>query len=109
MLFLICSFTFKIVSLKKKHLVLINYFVSNLEIQVNIYYLLKRNKLWTMSIPWDRLVLHVTVGDDDSLGRGRSSLQISSGGRGRGVGALVISFPATAGQIAYWKIKVTLN
>lgn len=32
-----------------------------------------------------------------------------AGGRGRGVGALVISFPATAGQIAYWKIKVTLN
>ena len=61
-----------------------------------------------MSIPWDLLVLHVTVGDDESLGR-RSSLQISSGGRGRGVGALVISFPATAGQIAYWKIKVTVN
>lgn len=53
-----------------------------------------------MSIPWDLLVLHVTVGDDDSLGHGR---------RGGGVGTLVISFPATAGQIAYWKIKVVVN
>lgn len=26
-----------------------------------------------------------------------------------GVGALVISFPATAAQIAYWKIKVMVN
>lgn len=32
-----------------------------------------------MSIPWDLLELHVTVGDHDSLGHGRRSLQISGG------------------------------
>lgn len=31
------------------------------------------------------------------------------GGVCGGIGALVISFPATAAQIAYWKIKVMVN
>lgn len=33
-----------------------------------------------MSKPWDLLELHVTVGNHDSLGHGRRSLQISGGG-----------------------------
>lgn len=41
-----------------------------------------------MSIPWDLLELHVTVGDHDSLGHGRRSLQISGVGVGVGVGGV---------------------
>lgn len=38
----------------------------------------------------------------------KSVVGVGGGGWG-GIGALVISFPATAAQIAYWKIKVMVN
>lgn len=57
-------------------------------------------------MPRDLLALHVTVDDDDSLDM--EEVLYKSITR-EGAGTLVISFLATAGQIAYWKIKVMVN
>lgn len=59
-------------------------------------------------MPRDLLALHVTVDDDDSLDM-EEALSKSIARGGWGAGTLVISFLATAGQIAYWKIKVMVN